>query len=144
METEQLRNSIIEKLKVLNDIEPLSYLLESLQGEYAVLSLIADRKFVTPTEISNAINISKSRSTAILNTLRKKGFVNVTKGKKDKRKLIVSLNDLGADALLIKKTHAETLFDEYLTELGDEYAQKLIDFLDKSVEIAKNKLNNKL
>lgn len=142
MGIEELRNILINKLKILNDIEPLSYLLESMQGEYAVLSLLAEKINVSPSEISKYLNISKSRSTVILNSLKKKQFVTLSKSEVDKRKLIASLTTLGEESLNKKVTQASTFFDDYLKELGEEDAKKLIGFLDKSIKIANKKVNN--
>lgn len=142
MEVKGLRDNIMSRLKELNDLEPLSYLFESMQGEFAVLSLIAEMKQISPSEISNILNISKSRSTVILYALQKKGFISVSRSNIDKRKLNVMLTSLGEESIIRKNIKASTFFDDYLRELGEDEAQRLISFLDKSIKIARNKVTN--
>lgn len=141
MELDELRNSIIERLKALNDLEPLAALFDSMQGEYAVLSLLNEEPSISPSEISLLLGISKARCTAILKALKKKGFVNVEKCKDDKRKLLVSLTLQGKKSIDKKLNKATTFFDDYLTEIGEKDAKKLIVFLDKSIKFAKNNVN---
>ncbi len=140
MEIEELRNNIIERLKTLNDIEPLSHLFDSMQGEFAVLSLVAEKERISPSEMSCLLGISKARCTVILKTLKKKGFVSVDKCKEDKRKQYVSLTSAGKESINNKVNKATSFFDDYLTELGEKDTKKLIVFLDKSIKIAKHKV----
>lgn len=139
MDIESLRNSIMEKLKELNDIEPLAALFESMQGEYAVLGLLAENNNISPSEISTFLGISKARTTAILKTLVKKKFVTVTKSQQDRRMSIVALTQLGKDSFDKKSQQATSFFDDYLLEIGKSDSQKLVSFLDKSIKIAKKK-----
>ncbi len=137
MGKEELRDNIIDRLKQLNDIEPLTMLFESMQGEDAVLSYIFQENQATPSEISSALDFSKARSTAILKSLEKKSLIKITKAKDDKRKHLASLTEKGIARAEKNATLATAFFDDYLSELGESEGKKLIKLLDKSIHIAK-------
>lgn len=137
MGNEELRENIIDRLKKLNDLEPLTQLFESMQGEDAVLGYIFETEKTTPSEISLALDFSKARSTAILKSLEKKSLVKITKAKNDKRKHFVTLTKEGILQVEKNATKATAFFDDYLAELGESEGKKLIKLLDKSISIAK-------
>ena len=137
MGKDELRENIIDRLKKLNDLEPLANLFENMQGEDAVLSYIFEKEKTTPSEISMALDFSKARSTAILKSLEKKTLVKITKVKEDKRKHLATLTEEGIARVEKTATQATAFFDDYLSELGESEGKKLIKLLDKSIHIAK-------
>ncbi len=137
MGNDELRDNIIDRLKKLNDLEPLAKLFESMQGEDAVLSYIFEVEKTTPSEISLALDFSKARSTAILKSLEKKSLVKLTKARDDKRKHLATLTKEGIARVEKKAIKATAFFDDYLAELGESEGKKLIKLLDKSINIAR-------
>ena len=71
-----LKNEFIEALLQLYISNQASSIAEMLEGEHAVLSyILKEKQDVTPTNISLKLGITKSRVTAILNSLHEKELV---------------------------------------------------------------------
>lgn len=140
-----LKNEFIEALLQLYISNQASSIAEMLEGEHAVLSyILKEKQDVTPTNISLKLGITKSRVTAILNSLHEKELVLLKRKSDDRRKLIVSLTEKGEEAIVSKLIVLDNKILKLIEELGVEKSITLIEILnDINQIIVKEKINER-
>ena len=140
-----LKNELIEALLQLYISNQASSIAEMLEGEHAVLSyILKEKQDVTPTNISLKLGITKSRVTAILNSLHEKELVLLKRKSDDRRKIIVSLTEKGEEAIVSKLIVLDNKILKLIEELGVEKSITLIEILnDINQIIVKEKINER-
>ncbi len=140
-----LKNEFIEALLQLYISNQASSIAEMLEGEHAVLSyILKEKQDVTPTNISLKLGITKSRVTAILNSLHEKELVLLKRKSDDRRKIIVSLTEKGEEAIVSKLIVLDNKILKLIEELGVEKGITLIEILnDINQIIVKEKINER-
>lgn len=140
-----LKNEFIEALLQLYISNQASSIAEMLEGEHAVLSyILKEKQDVTPTNISLKLGITKSRVTAILNSLHEKELVLLKRKSDDRRKIIVSLTEKGEEAIVSKLIVLDNKILKLIEELGVEKRITLIEILnDINQIIVKEKINER-
>ena len=140
-----LKNEFIEALLQLYISNQASSIAEMLEGEHAVLSyILKEKQDVTPTNISLKLGITKSRVTAILNSLHEKELVLLKRKSDDRRKIIVSLTEKGEEAIVSKLIVLDNKILKLIEELGVEKSITLIEILnDINKIIVKEKINER-
>lgn len=135
----------IEALLQLYISNQASSIAEMLEGEHAVLSyILKEKQDVTPTNISLKLGITKSRVTAILNSLHEKELVLLKRKSDDRRKIIVSLTEKGEEAIVSKLIVLDNKILKLIEELGVEKSITLIEILnDINQIIVKEKINER-
>ena len=127
-----LKNEFIEALLQLYISNQASSIAEMLEGEHAVLSyILKEKQDVTPTNISLKLGITKSRVTAILNSLHEKELVLLKRKSDDRRKIIVSLTEKGEEAIVSKLIVLDNKILKLIEELGVEKSITLIEILNE-------------
>ena len=140
-----LKNEFIEALLQLYISNQASSIAEMLEGEHAVLSyILKEKQDVTPTNISLKLGITKSRVTAILNSLHEKELVLLKRKSDDRRKIIVSLTEKGEEAIVSKLIVLDNKILKLIEEIGVEKSIMLIEILnDINQIIVKEKINER-
>ena len=140
-----LKNELIEALLQLYISNQASSIAEMLEGEHAVLSyILKEEQDVTPTNISIKLGITKSRVTAILNSLHEKELVLLKRKSDDRRKIIVSLTEKGEEDIVSKLELLDNKIVKLIKELGIEKSTTLIGILnDINQIIIKEKINER-
>ena len=140
-----LKNEFIEALLQLYISNQASSIAEMIEGEHAVLSyILKEKQDVTPTNISLKLGITKSRVTAILNSLHEKELVLLKRKSDDRRKIIVSLTEKGEEAIVSKLIVLDNKILKLIEELGVEKSITLIEILnDINQIIVKEKINER-
>ena len=140
-----LKNEFIEALLQLYISNQASSIAEMLEGEHAVLSyILKEKQDVTPTNISLKLGITKSRVTAILNSLHEKELVLLKRKSDDRRKIIVSHTEKGEEAIVSKLIVLDNKILKLIEELGVEKSIMLIEILnDINQIIVKEKINER-
>ena len=140
-----LKNEFIEALLQLYISNQASSIAEMLEGEHAVLSyILKEKQDVTPTNISLKLGITKSRVTAILNSLHEKELVLLKRKSDDRSKIIVSLTEKGEEAIVSKLIVLDNKILKLIEELGVEKSITLIEILnDINQIIVKEKINER-
>ena len=140
-----LKNEFIEALLQLYISNQASSIAEMLEGEHAVLSyILKEKQDVTPTNISLKLGITKSRVTAILNSLHEKELVLLKRKSDDRRKIIVWLTEKGEEAIVSKLIVVDNKILKLIEELGVEKSITLIEILnDINQIIVKEKINER-
>ena len=140
-----LKNELIEALLQLYISNQASSIAEMLEGEHAVLSyILKEEQDVTPTNISIKLGITKSRVTAILNSLHEKELVLLKRKSDDRRKIIVYLTEKGEEDIVTKLVLLDNKIVKLIKELGIEKSTTLIGILnDINQIIIKEKINER-
>ena len=141
MEKEALRNNLTMLLGKLYDIEAFSHLADFLQGELHVLNYLSQNMKieVNPSMLSDHLYVSRSRITATLTALRKKGYVRMKISEKDRRKMCVTLTAKGEEFIQEKQKNVEVYFDQLVEGLGEQDTMDLIQLIKKSIRVMNNK-----
>ena len=141
MKVKQLRNNLTMLLGKLYDIEAFSHLSDFLQGELHVLHYLSQNMNVevNPSMLSDHLYVSRSRITATLSSLRKKGYIVMKISEKDRRKMCVTLTTLGEKFIREKQNNVEGYFDKLIQGLGEEDTIEMIRLIEKSIDIMDSK-----
>lgn len=134
MDKTELRNELMAELWRMIKLNLIVNLREFIEGETAALWYIhsCGKNAITPSQISDNLNISRARAANILRALRRKGFVEMEIDSVDRRKMLVSLTEKGDAFLDEKYDFLVRYFDLYVDELGEKDITELIRLLRKT------------
>jgi len=132
----ELRNRLTSSLIQMYEMEAIGSLADFLQGELHILQYLAFNKDseVNPSVLSDKLFVSRSRITAALSTLRKKGYVAMEMCEEDRRRMRVSLTPEGETLIRKKQKKVEQYFDILVEGLGEENVIDLIRLIDLSIQ----------
>lgn len=133
----ELRNDLIASLAQMYEMEAFKELAVFLQGEIQVLLYLIQNadKEVNPSALSEKLYVSRSRITATLTSLRKKGYVEMEMSEGDRRRMRVTLTPKGAAFIRDKQAQVERYFDVMVEGLGEGNVAELNRIIDLSMKI---------
>lgn len=105
------------------------------RGEFYVLHHIfhqMDREtvnYITPTELSGAMEVTKPAISKMLNVLEDKGYIERKQDPKDRRAVYVTLTEKGREVRDESMNIMKTAVDRIIKQMGDEATDRLIDAL---------------
>lgn len=115
-----------------------------LRGEDAILLYLYESlkcDVVTPSDISENLNITSARVAATLNSLQSKGFITREIDEEDRRKIIIKLTKEGEDvAKCLRNKHFDEL-NHILTKLGEDDTNELLRIIKDITKILKEEKN---
>ncbi len=115
------------------------------KGEEAVLFCLY-KKFkqqdVTPSEISEELNISTARVAASLNRMQAKELITREIDPDDRRKIIIKLTEKGIHAAESLKENQLAKINVILTKLGEQKVAELLTIIEKINLILKEEKEN--
>lgn len=137
MELIELRSYLTEILARMYEMEAFNSLAEFLQGELHVLQYLCRHcdAEINPSLLSDKLHVSRSRITAALSALRRKGFVTMEVSDEDRRRMRVLLTPEGASYLQSKQERVERYFDQLVQGLGEKNTRELTRLIELSIEI---------
>ncbi|MBU5625902.1 MarR family transcriptional regulator [Oscillibacter sp. MSJ-2] len=137
MEVLALREALIRSLGDIYRLEAFSALGDLLQGESMVLHfLLAARGApMFPSALSQELRLSRSRITAAVNSLRRKGLVATEPCREDRRMVLVSLTEKGRELIVEKEGRMASYFDRMIKGLGPADTQRLIELIHRCVDV---------
>ncbi len=136
MDKKELRDGLIRELWRMTKMDIIGHLQEFVEGETAALWYLNTCGYdrVTPSQISDNLQVSRARAANILRALREKGYVEMEIASDDRRKMDVMLTDSGRCALQEKYDFLLKYFDLYVEVLGEEDILDLTRLLKKTVD----------
>lgn len=136
METERLRNELLDSLYHILDLEAFATLDDFLQGETLLLRFLVLRQGpVCPSDLSDQLHLSRSRITAALSALRRKGLVLTEPSQEDRRRVEVTITPEGQAVIGEKVDQLNAYFDRLVNGLGSEETHQLTGLIDRCVKI---------
>ena len=119
----------VPALRSQETVRPLSNVTE---GEFAVLIYLAnEHDGATAGQITTAIRVGCSRTTAILQSLERKGLLHREADPDDGRRVLVYLTEEGKKLEEASRQAAIGDFSGMLEYLGEEDSEHLLQILDK-------------
>ena len=127
----ELFKEFIDNMYQIYNMKVSKSCMEFCQGENRILLKLSMEKnrTLTPSDLSNELEISRQRVTATLNSLKSKNLINMEKGKEDRRRIIITISKEGQD---------------YITEKGNEVEKEMKVFVEKLGETKLKELNELL
>ena len=98
------------------------------------MSLSPDRA-VFPSALSQGLHLSRSRITAMVQSLRRKGLVSTVPSPDDGRMVLISLTGEGQQLIGEKVARMEAYFDRMIEGIGAADAGTLIGLIDRCVDV---------
>lgn len=141
MNTDELKNKLIESLGKIYYMEVFSQLTEFLQGELYVLHFLSRNtgKEINPSFLSERLHMTRPRITATLLALKNKGYVETLFSEEDGRRKIVMLTKEGLEFIMNKQTKVENNFDFLVEGLGEKDSRELVRLIDLIVNLMNTK-----
>lgn len=133
MEKDEVFNNFCDNLYNLYTTNSLKKCFEFAQGENRVLLmlLLAKEKNLTPSDFTDELNVSKQRTTNILNSLKKKEYIALQMDATDRRKINIALTKKGEEYISKKSDEVENEVKIVSDKLGKEKIQKLNELLEE-------------
>ena len=103
--------------------------------------LIEENCEVTPSAISERINVKRPTVTTSLNSLEEKGYIKRTLDKKDRRKFVVSLTEKGRECVIEEKRRREEELCYIVDNLGKSNTEKLLELSNRVINILEKYYN---
>lgn len=133
---EDLKDELLVAISDLFTSDFFEQLSKTQEGEISVLLFIYRYGEPTiPSLISECLSISRARVTAIITTLNEKGLVKLERNKVDRRKLLVSITDLGIEKIKERLDTLDTRLLKMLEKLGIEKSQAFVDTIFEIISI---------
>ncbi len=132
MESQNLLYELIASLEKIYYLEGFTQLTEFLQGELYILHYMSQNleEEINPSTLSEKLHMTRPRITAILNTLKKKGYVETKQDEEDRRRLTVKITEKGLSLINEKQSNAKEYFHLFIRSLGEENVKDLIRIID--------------
>ncbi|WP_025718532.1 MarR family winged helix-turn-helix transcriptional regulator [Paenibacillus polymyxa] len=137
MKDYELRDELRESVNRIYDIELFSSLTELVQGENHVLQYLVQHRDdeINPSLLSDHLHVSRSRITAALTGLRKKGYVTMEMSEHDRRRMCVRLTVDGESLIKQKQQRIEGYFEALAVGLGEKNVKEFIRLIELSLSI---------
>lgn len=86
--------------------------------------------------------MTRPRVTAVINTLKKKNYVEAKQDEEDRRRLSVKITNQGLDFINSKQKNAIEYFKLFIESVGDENVKDLIRIIELAADKMDDKSNN--
>lgn len=137
---EELKNTLILRIINLYSAQSASQVLEMFEGELEVLAFIYKANIeMTPSIISQSLQMSRARITNIITVLESKQYVELKRSVSDRRKILIKLTSNGCDYIETKLEILDNKIINLLKKLGQEKSELFVSLLEEIEEIILNK-----
>lgn len=128
---------LTKTLSKVYETEALSAFSEFFTGELHALQYLSKNieRDVYPSDLSEALHVTRARIASILASLRKKGFIGMELDEKDRRRMRVSMSASGTEYLNKKQEGVRVYLVQWLERLGEENTLEFIRLLNLSMGI---------
>ena len=139
MNSPELAAEMFTALVAILHMNPKKQMDKLTRGEMFILHYLENHytDAVMPSEISTAMNISSARIAVALRTLEKKGWIERSMDKTDRRKMLVTITRTGRDEILFHHAEMRKKMEKLLSETGEEDVREFIRIVNRMLEISK-------
>lgn len=132
----ELTAKLKDSLLGIYQLEAINHLKIFLEGEIGLMFLLfqAGNQGMPPTVISEKLQVTKGRVTAMINSLNEKNYIEITMFPDDRRKLLIFLTKEGIAFLSEKMIIGERYFDIMIERIGEHKTIELIDLISEIVD----------
>jgi MarR family transcriptional regulator, organic hydroperoxide resistance regulator len=138
---DQLMLQLMRELHINNAVEFLD--TDLTPGQFFVGTFLQQRETCTMSEIANALGVSLSAITGIIDRMVKHGFVKRLRDDSDRRLVLVQLTEKGSGLVIHANTHRHNDLQAILGGLNEEDRLTLLNIMQKIIDAAqlKRKIN---
>lgn len=135
MNNSNLMNELVASLEKVYFMEAFNNLTEFLQGELYILHFLSQNldQEIYPSGISSKLHLTRPRVTAILSTLKQKGYVETAQNEDDRRRLAVRITREGLNFINDKQKNTHAYFQLFIDSVGEENTKELIRIINLAV-----------
>lgn len=113
----------------------LGNFMKAAKGETFVLKILLNSESpVSPTQLSEALHSSKSRISAILRSLEKKGDIRREIDKKNRRNILVSITESGKKHIIQDMKYLHDIMAALLLEMGENDTREFVRLAKKMTD----------
>lgn len=134
----ETKEVFLKQLEAISKLEMMKHLTPFLYGEDAMLLKLYVKEATTPKLISEVLGITKGRVTALMNSLKKKGYILVVVNKEDARSYNLELTPKGSSYIEGRFSFISNYFDTLLDYIGVEETDALITLLEGMISKVKS------
>jgi DNA-binding MarR family transcriptional regulator len=133
----ELNQRLANSLFQMYEMQAIEDLVEFWQGELRVLQFVYQHgdDEINPSDLSDALHVSRARITTALSALRKKGFISMEMCEDDRRRMRVLLTADGETFVKEKQHIVEKHFDKLVNGLGEDDVMELVRLIELSTKV---------
>lgn len=145
MDDNNLINNLIQSLEKVYYMDGFTQLTDFLQGEHYILHYLSQNldNEISPSTLSAKLHMTRPRVTAVINTLKKKNYVEAKQDEEDRRRLSVRITEEGLDFINSKQKNAIDYFQFFIESVGDENVKELIRIIELAVDKMDDQSNSR-
>lgn len=125
-----LKDKFLNQLEAISKLEMMQVLTSFVSGEDALLLKLYLKEANNPKQLAEALNVTKGRITAIINSLKKKSHLETKQNKLDGRYLDLVLTESGYRYIEEKLSYLDNYFEQLLNYIGANESENLVAVLD--------------
>ena len=144
MDCEVLAEMLVDQTELLFRHGPHKLIGKNARGECFVLRCLARSKApLLPSDLSEQSHASTARIAVVLNTLEKKGLISRAIDPTDRRRILVSLTNVGQEYVAVIRTQLREDMKHLLEELGEQDAREYLRITKRILQISQEEFEER-
>ena len=144
MDCEVLAEMLVDQTELLFRHGPHKLIGKNARGECFVLRCLARSKApLLPRDLSEQRHASTARIAVVLNTLEKKGLISRAIDPTDRRRILVSLTNVGQEYVAVVRTQLREDMKHLLEELGEQDAREYLRITKRILQISQEEFEER-
>ena len=144
MDCEVLAEMLVDQTELLFRHGPHKLIGKNARGECFVLRCLARSKApLLPSDLSEQSHASTARIAVVLNTLGKKGLISRAIDPTDRRRILVSLTNVGQEYVAVVRTQLREDMKHLLEELGEQDAREYLRITKRILQISQEEFEER-
>ena len=144
MDCEVLAEMLVDQTELLFRHGPHKLIGKNARGECFVLRCLARSKaLLLPSDLSEQSHASTARIAVVLNTLEKKGLISRAIDPTDRRRILVSLTNVGQEYVAVVRTQLREDMKHLLEELGEQDAREYLRITKRILQISQEEFEER-
>lgn len=144
MDCEVLAEMLVDQTDLLFRHGPHKLIGKNARGECFVLRCLARSKApLLPSDLSEQSHASTARIAVVLNTLEKKGLISRAIDPTDRRRILVSLTNVGQEYVAVVRTQLREDMKHLLEELGEQDAREYLRITKRILQISQEEFEER-
>ena len=144
MDCEVLAEMLVDQTELLFRHGPHKLIGKNARGECFVLRCLERSKDpLLPRDLSEQSHASTARIAVVLNTLEKKGLISRAIDPTDRRRILVSLTNVGQEYVAVVRTQLREDMKHLLEELGEQDAREYLRITKRILQISQEEFEER-
>ena len=144
MDCEVLAEMLVDQTELLFRHGPHKLIGKNARGECFVLRCLARSKApLLPSDLSEQSHASTARIAVVLNTLEKKGLISRAIDPTDRRRILVSVTNVGQEYVAVVRTQLRKDMKHLLEELGEQDAREYLRITKRILQISQEEFEER-